>query len=133
MTTPDHTQCKHDESGHSGTLLGDSPHPPYSPGLAPSDYHLFRSLPNNLRAVSFNNDADLQNWLDDVFTAKPADFFKRGIENLPERWKAFVSIGGEYITDCLIICVRNKLFGSVKKPHECMHQPNTSNRVHIFS
>ena len=21
------------------------PHPPYSPGLAPSDYHLFRSMP----------------------------------------------------------------------------------------
>jgi transposase len=25
------------------------PHPPYSPDLAPSDYHLFRSLSNNLR------------------------------------------------------------------------------------
>jgi hypothetical protein len=35
------------------------PHPPYSPDLAPSDYHLFRSLSNNLRGVSFNNDAEL--------------------------------------------------------------------------
>jgi hypothetical protein len=60
------------------------PHPPYSPNFAPSDYHLFRSLSNNLRGVSFNNDAELQNWLD-FFTDKPADFFKRGIENLPER------------------------------------------------
>jgi hypothetical protein len=41
------------------------PHLPYSLDPAPSDYHLFRSLPNNLRGVSFNNDADLQNWLDD--------------------------------------------------------------------
>jgi hypothetical protein len=47
------------------------PHPPYSPYLAPSDYHLFRSLAMK--------DAELQNWLDDFFTAKPADFFKRGI------------------------------------------------------
>jgi histone-lysine N-methyltransferase SETMAR len=31
------------------------PHPPYSPNLAPVDYHLFRSLSNNLRGVSFNN------------------------------------------------------------------------------
>jgi hypothetical protein len=69
------------------------PHPPYSPDLAPSDYHLFSSLSNNLRGVSFNNYAELQNWLDEFFTAKPAEFFKRGIENLPERWKAVMNIG----------------------------------------
>jgi hypothetical protein len=63
------------------------PHPPYSPDLAPSDYHLFRSLFNNLRRVSFNSDAELQNWLD-FFTVKPADFLKRGIENLPECWQS---------------------------------------------
>jgi hypothetical protein len=74
------------------------PHPPYSPDLAPSDYHLFRSLSNNRRGVSFN-DAELQNWLDEFFTAKSADFFKRGIENLPERWEAVVNNGGEYIID----------------------------------
>jgi histone-lysine N-methyltransferase SETMAR len=69
------------------------PHPPYSPDLAPSDYHLFRSLSNNLRGVSFNNDAELQNLLDEFFTAKPADFFKRGKESLPERWQAVVNNG----------------------------------------
>jgi hypothetical protein len=72
-------------------------HPPYFPHLALSDYHLFRSLSNNLHGVSFNNDAELQKWLDDFFTAKPADFLKRGVENLPERWKAVVHNGGEYI------------------------------------
>jgi hypothetical protein len=61
------------------------PHPPYSPDLAPSDYHLFRSLSRNLCGVSFNNDAELQNWLDDFFTANAADFFNYGIENLSER------------------------------------------------
>ena len=29
------------------------PHPPYSPDLAPSDYHLFRSLQNHLNGKSF--------------------------------------------------------------------------------
>jgi hypothetical protein len=53
---------------------------------------------NNLHGVSFNNNAELQNWIDD-FSAKPADFFKRGIENLPERWEAVVSNGGEYMID----------------------------------
>jgi histone-lysine N-methyltransferase SETMAR len=34
-------------------------HPPYSEDHAPTDYHLFGSLSNNLRGVSFNNDAEL--------------------------------------------------------------------------
>jgi hypothetical protein len=75
------------------------PHPPYSPDIAPSDYHLFRSLSNNLRGVPFNNDAELQDWLDDFFTNNPADFFKGGIENPPERWETVVNNGGEYIID----------------------------------
>jgi histone-lysine N-methyltransferase SETMAR len=74
-------------------------HPPYSLHLAPLDYHLFLSLTNNLRGVTFNNNAELQKWLGEFFTDKPADFFKHGIENLPERWKAVVNNGGEYITD----------------------------------
>ena len=31
------------------------PHPPYSPHLAPSDYHLFRSLSNRLNGGNFEN------------------------------------------------------------------------------
>jgi histone-lysine N-methyltransferase SETMAR len=37
------------------------PHPPYSPDLAPSDHYLLRSLFSNLRGVSLNIDAELQN------------------------------------------------------------------------
>jgi hypothetical protein len=61
------------------------PHLSYSPDLASPDDHLFRSLSNNLLGVSFNNKAELQNRLDEFFTAKPVDFLKRRIENLPER------------------------------------------------
>jgi hypothetical protein len=75
------------------------PHSPYSADLSPSDYHLFLSLCNNLRRVSFNHDAELQHWLDDFFTDKPADFFKHGMENLPECWETVVNNGGEYIID----------------------------------
>jgi hypothetical protein len=71
---------------------------PYSPDLALSDYHLFHSLSNNLRGVSFN-DAELQNWISNFFTAKLTDFFKRGIENQPERWETVVNNGGEYMID----------------------------------
>lgn len=75
------------------------PHPPYSPDLAPSDYYLFRSLQNQLRGVSFNNDTELRNWLDDFFNGKRPDFFKRGIEKLVERWEKVVENEGDYIID----------------------------------
>ena len=37
------------------------PHDAYSPDLAPSDYHLFRSLEHYLRDKNFTNIQDLQN------------------------------------------------------------------------
>jgi hypothetical protein len=29
------------------------------------------------------------------------DFFKRGVENLPELWETVINIGGEYVIDWL--------------------------------
>jgi hypothetical protein len=78
------------------------PHAPYSPDIAPSDNHLFRSLSKNLRGVSSNNDAELQNWLDKFFIAKPMDFLKSEIRNLPESWEGVVNNGGEYTIDCCV-------------------------------
>jgi hypothetical protein len=72
------------------------PRLPYSLDLAPSDYHPLCSLSYNLHGVSFN-DTELLNWLD-FFTAKPADFFKHGMDNLPKRWEAAVNNGGQYLT-----------------------------------
>ena len=41
---------------HGWELL---PHSPYSPNLAPTDFHLFRSYSNAMREVSFNTDAEI--------------------------------------------------------------------------
>ena len=46
-------------------------HPAYSPDLAPTDYHLFRSLEHSLRETSFENNQKLQNHLDLSFDSKP--------------------------------------------------------------
>jgi histone-lysine N-methyltransferase SETMAR len=107
MTTPDHTanMTKAAIQELDWKIL---PHPPYSPDLSQSDHHLFCSLSNNLPGVSFNNNAELQNWLDEFFTAKPADFFKRWIENLPKRWGAVLDIGRKCISDWLFDYLRNK-------------------------
>ena len=50
-------------------------HPPYSPDLAPTDYHLFRSLSNHMRGVTFENEKDLKNWLNNFFDTRPGDFW----------------------------------------------------------
>ena len=74
-------------------------HPPYSPDLAPSDFHLFRSLANVLMGQIFEDEDELESWLDEWIAGKSADFFKRGIEKLPERWEEVINSGGEYIED----------------------------------
>jgi hypothetical protein len=63
------------------------PHPPYSPDLANRITTSLALSPTICAERSFlqQRRAELQNWLDEFFTAKPADFFKRGIENLPKR------------------------------------------------
>ena len=60
------------------------PQLPYSPDLAPTDFHLFRSLSNAMRGVSFNSDAELRTWFDKFFESK-SNNYRKGIENLVER------------------------------------------------
>ena len=50
-------------------------HPPYSPDLAPSDYHLFPGLKKQLKSHNFSSDAEViaaaETWLD----VEPSEFF----------------------------------------------------------
>ena len=41
------------------------PHAPYSPDLAPSDYHLFRSMEHSLRNMQFANIQHVRKWVGD--------------------------------------------------------------------
>lgn len=71
-------------------------HPPYSPDVAPSDYHLFRAMQSSLTGESFNEFEDLVKWLDDWIASKTEDFFHRGIHKLPQRWKKVIEAEGKY-------------------------------------
>ena len=75
------------------------PHPPYSPDLAPTDYHLFRSLGNSLRDKKFDDANDIQKYLTDFFASQSRDFCANGIRSLPTRWQMVVDNGGAYIID----------------------------------
>ncbi|EPB76081.1 transposase [Ancylostoma ceylanicum] len=60
------------------------PHPPYSPDAAPSDYHLFKSLQHYLAGKRLTNSEEVKDRLTRFFESKPAQFYRNGIEKLPE-------------------------------------------------
>lgn len=74
-------------------------HPPYSPDLAPSDYHLFRSLQNYMNGKTFNDDDAVKSHLVQFFADRDQKFYERGIMMLPERWRKVIDQNGKYIID----------------------------------
>jgi len=71
-------------------------HPPYSPDLAPSDYHLFPGLKKQLKGHHFSSDAEViaaaETWLD----GQLSEFFLSGFQKLRQRAKKFIELRGEY-------------------------------------
>lgn len=74
-------------------------HPPYSPDLAPSDYHLFRLLKSKLYDRALKTDELLMEWLEAFFESKSTEFFSEGIRDLLRRWEEVVEAEGAYIVD----------------------------------
>jgi hypothetical protein len=61
-------------------------YPPYSPDLAPSDYHLFGPLKDALRGRRFTSDQEVREAVHAWLTAQPKTFFSEGIRKLVQRW-----------------------------------------------
>ncbi|CAK9827516.1 Mariner Mos1 transposase [Anthophora retusa] len=72
-------------------------HPPYSPDLAPTDFHVFRSLQNALNGINLPDMQSCQNFLNDFFSQKTTEFYKKGIFKLPERWQKVINENGQYV------------------------------------
>ena len=75
------------------------PHPPYSPDLAPSDYHLYRSLQNHLNGKIFDSNEAFKNELIHFFASKNQTFYESGIMKLTERWQKVIEHNGQSIID----------------------------------
>lgn len=71
-------------------------HAAYSPDLAPSDYHLFRSMQSHLADQRFSKIEDVRKWLDDYFASKPHSFYREGIHDLPNKWQKTIDSNGDY-------------------------------------
>jgi hypothetical protein len=71
-------------------------HTPYSPDIAPSDYHLFTYLKNWLQSRRFNNNEKLMEGVETWLSSQVADFFDTGIQKLIP-WYKCLSSGGDYV------------------------------------
>lgn len=72
-------------------------HPPYSPDLAPNDFHLFPKLKNCLGGQRFQTDGELQDAVTKFLNGLAAEFFEVGFQNWIYRQKKCVEKNGDYI------------------------------------
>ncbi|MEE4247135.1 MAG: hypothetical protein V2I33_17110 [Kangiellaceae bacterium] len=72
------------------------PHPPYSPDLASSDFHLFPRLKASLRGIQFDSDEGVMDAVDDFFKDQDEEFFRTGLMALQHRWEKCIQLEGDY-------------------------------------
>ena len=72
-------------------------HSPYSPDIAPSDFHLFRPLQNSFNGKNFHSLEDCKGHLEEFFAQKDKKFWEDGIMKLPEKCQKVVEQKGEYV------------------------------------
>ncbi|PNF28869.1 hypothetical protein B7P43_G04409 [Cryptotermes secundus] len=73
------------------------PHPSYSPDQAPSDYHLFGFVKDQLHAQRFGTREALQKAVCHCLQMAGMEFYGRGIFKFPECWEKCVQRSGDYV------------------------------------
>ena len=73
------------------------PHPPYSPDLAPSDFHLFGPLKEAHRGIHFEDEETVKTSVRQWLRKTDHDFYRTGIHALVKRWTKTVEKDGDYI------------------------------------
>jgi histone-lysine N-methyltransferase SETMAR len=71
-------------------------HPPYSPDLAPSDFHLFLHLKKHLAGKNFDED-EVQEEVMTWFKGQAADFYDPEIQKLVPRLNKYLENAGDYV------------------------------------
>jgi len=71
--------------------------PPYSPDLAPGDFHLFLHPKKFLGGERFDEDDDLKDAVQKWLTSQAAAFYEEGIQKLVPRYDRCLNNGSEYV------------------------------------
>ena len=72
------------------------PNPPYSPDLAPSDFHLFKSMKDPLRGIRFTGEREIKRAVKESLVRYPKEWFTEGMK-VAERWHQWVDKEGDYV------------------------------------
>lgn len=72
-------------------------HPPYSPDLAPSDYHLFPKLKIFLAGQKFLSNEEAIDCVNEYFEGLEENHFREGIRKLEKRLGKCVEVRGDYV------------------------------------
>ncbi|BFZ13360.1 hypothetical protein BsWGS_16399 [Bradybaena similaris] len=72
-------------------------HPPYSPDLAPSDFHLFGPLKTHLGGKHFATDAEVECEVKMWLKKQSTQFYAAGLGGLIKRWDKCINVGGNYV------------------------------------
>jgi hypothetical protein len=62
-------------------------HPPYSPNLAPSDFHFFPHLNGDLKGTHFTSDDEVKQAVTSWIKQRPPEFVFDAIRKLVLRWE----------------------------------------------
>jgi len=79
------------------------PHPPYSPDLALSDFHVFGPFKEAMGGKSFRSDEEVQQVVHEWLRSQPKDFFSRGIHALTKRRNTCMVRNGDYVENEVIV------------------------------
>ena len=72
-------------------------HPPYSPDLVPSDFHLFRYFKEFFGGKHFATDDEMKEAVQDWLSSQAADVYDLGIQKLSERYDKCLNRYGNYV------------------------------------
>jgi histone-lysine N-methyltransferase SETMAR len=72
-------------------------HPPYSPHLAPSDFHVFLHLKTFLGGRRFHDDNEVKEAINTWFASQAASFYDAGIQKLVPSYDRCLNNGGNYV------------------------------------
>ena len=73
------------------------PHPPYSPDLTLSYFHVFGPLKDALSETQFRDDDEIGSAVHEWLRTRQKEFFSRGIYTLVKRWCRCIELEGEYV------------------------------------
>ncbi|GFV93594.1 mariner Mos1 transposase [Trichonephila clavipes] len=72
-------------------------HPPFSPDLAPSDFHLFPRMKNWLATQRFDDDKELRVRVTEWLRSQAEEFYDKGISKRIYRYDKCLNLFGDYV------------------------------------